>query len=73
MSTSAALPPESGAGALSAAELGDAVARGDLEPEVAARAALERAVAIGACDRSALNLLLYTDAADAAAQASAVG
>src|SRR6185437_4580168 len=73
VSTSAALPPESGAGALSAAELGDAVARGDLEPEVAARAALERAVAIGACDRSALNLLLYTDAADAAAQASAVG
>src|SRR6185437_4025002 len=72
VSTSAALPPESGAGALSAAELGDAVARGDLDPEFAARAALERAVAIGACDRSALNILLYTDA-DAAAQASAVG
>jgi aspartyl-tRNA(Asn)/glutamyl-tRNA(Gln) amidotransferase subunit A len=72
VSTFAALPPDSGAAALSAGELGDAVARGDLEPDAGARAALERAAAIGACDRSALNILLYTDADDAAAQAAAV-
>ena len=72
MSASAALPPDSGAGALSAGELRDAVARGDLEPEAPAKEALQRAAAIGAGARSGLNILLYTDADDAARQASAV-
>jgi aspartyl-tRNA(Asn)/glutamyl-tRNA(Gln) amidotransferase subunit A len=44
----------------SAAELRDAIARGELDPRDAARAALDRATAVGA-GREGLNILLYQD------------
>ncbi|MFI5228737.1 MAG: Asp-tRNA(Asn)/Glu-tRNA(Gln) amidotransferase subunit GatA [Gemmatimonadales bacterium] len=58
--------------ALSAGELRDAVVQRVLAPGAAAASLLERAASIGAADRSGLNILLYTDADDVAAQATAV-